>query len=54
MLRDTDPTLTAHLDGINLCDELIRVQNACQEAKAMAIRIHFEVETHAVLNVPDP
>ena len=55
MLRDTDPTLTAHLHSIkNLCDELIRVQNACQEAKAIAIRIHFEVETRAVLNVPEP
>ena len=56
MLRDTDPTLTARLDRIkNLSDELIRVQNACQEAKAIAIRIHLEVEeTRAALNVPEP
>ena len=56
MLRDTDPTLTAHLDRIkNLSDELIRVQNACQGAKAIAIRIHLEVEeTRAALTVPAP
>ncbi len=56
MLRDTDPTLTAHLGRIkNLADELIRVQNAGQEPKAIAIRIHLEVEeTRTALNVPAP
>ena len=38
MVKDSDPTLTARLDRIEkLADELLRVQNACQEAKAIAV-----------------
>ncbi len=56
MLKDTDPALTARLDRIKkLSDELIRVQDACQEAKAIATRIQREVdETRAALKVLKP
>ena len=54
MLKDTDPALTARLDRIKkLSDDLIRVQDACQEAKAIALRIQGEVEaTRAALKAP--
>ena len=56
MLKDTDPELAARLDRIKrLSDELIRVQDACQEAKAIATRIQAEVEkTRAALKIPKP
>ena len=56
MLKDTDPGLTAHLDRIKkLSDELLRAQDACEAAQAIAARIQLElVAARAALKIPEP
>ena len=54
MADETNPALTARLDRIKkLTDELLRVQNACEEAKDVAARIQREVDSaRSALNFP--
>jgi hypothetical protein len=53
---ETDPALTVRLDRIKkLTDELIRVQDTCDEAKDIAAKIQREVDSaRAALKFPKP
>ena len=54
MADEYDPSFSARLDRIKkLTDDLLRVQDSCEEARRIAERIQREVEaTRTALQIP--